>query len=264
MNSNRFLTVLVSLLVVSPAFAAPGHSTRIYLTRPFTNPPDLDAKGSLTVRDLGSHQRFELRVRDVFADAQLSLFVADETDTPVFVSALPAGSSRKLLLDTLEGDPMPLGLTLAELAGHAVQVVDGSDLVVLQTVVPEIAVDPGTTVANKVMEVNPDSPFPGAWGKMHIVFSKQSGVQSLRLRMSHVGFGSYAYTLWVEDEKGQMVEAGPIEKLAKTIGRFRANTALGEPLPLNATSLAELAGRTVEVRNQDGDVRRGETVRGLL
>lgn len=266
MNTSRLLLVPALLLLAGSAAASPNvQSTRLFLTRPVSGAPDLDATGSVWVRsyDGGDRERFDLRIQNVLPGMVHELWVADETDTLVFIAELAGGKSKKFSVDTDDGETLPLGLTLAELAGRRLEVqVEGQLL--LQSVVPTFIDDAKLKTATEILDVAAGSPNLGAQGKLFVKANDKQGLQFLRLKAKDLGFQSFSYTLWIDDGEGGMVEVGAIEQYGKRKGRFVSNTRNGKPLPLGVLYLSDIVGRTVEVRNNLGQAILDEKIPPLV
>ncbi len=262
MNTPRFLLASSLLLLAGSAAAAPDvQSTRIYLTRPVSGAPDLDADGSLLVRsyDGGDRERFDVRIHHVEPGVVHELYIEDGEEQFVLVAVLEGGKNKKFSADTAQGEVLPLEATLAELVGRAIEVrVDGE--VLLHTVVPAFVDDGVHKSAKEVLDLADGTPNGGAQGILFVKANDKNGLQFLRLKAKDLGFQSFAYTLWVEDSEGTMVPAGSIEQYAKRKGRFVANTRTGKPLPLGELYLDDLAGRHFEIRDQNGAVYLEEVV----
>lgn len=266
MNTSRLLLVPALLLLAGSAAASPNvQSTRLFLTRPVSGAPDLDATGSVWVRsyDGGDRERFDLRIQNVLPGMVHELWVADETDTLVFIAELEGGKSKKYTVDTDDGETLPLGLTLAELAGRRLEVqVEGQLL--LQSVVPTFVDDAKLKSATEVLDVAAGSPNLGAQGKLFVKANDKQGLQFLRLKAKDLGFQSFSYTLWIDDGEGTMVDVGAIEQYGKRKGRFVSNTRSGKPLPLGVLYLSDIVGRSIEVRNNLGQVILDEKIPPLV
>jgi len=256
MNTSRLLFVPALLLLAGSAVAAPNvQSTRIYLTRPVSGAPDLDASGSLLVRshDGSDRERFDVRIHDVTPGSVHELYVEDESEQFVLVAVLAGGKNKTYSADTKQDEPLPLEATLAELVGRDVEVRVAGE-VLLHTVVPAFVDDGAHKSAKEILELAAGTPNQGAQGIIFVKANDKHGLQFLRLKAKDLGFQSFAYTVWVDDGEGTMVEAGSIEQYAKRKGRFISNTRTGKPLPLGVLYLDDLAGRKIEIRDQLGAV----------
>ncbi|MBM3984332.1 MAG: hypothetical protein FJ296_01360 [Planctomycetes bacterium] len=259
-----FFLLLVAAALVPDARAS---TTRNYFTRPVALAPDLNARGSLTVRSksAGASECFEVRLRKMDPDLPLSVRVADGDDEfGGWLAPLPDGAARKLVLDTSKGDELPFGESLSDLAGRRVQIVDDNDTVVLETVLPTILDAPVGAVLTEVMNKNPDSDFKQANGTVRFINKPKSGKQFIRVRVGGISFKSKSFSLWVEDDAEQMVKVAPIDKSGKNQGMYRAYTRYGDPLPLGVPYLADLSEREIQVRadqpHPDGELLLTEQV----
>jgi hypothetical protein len=263
MNTPRVLLVSpLLLLLAGPASAlADVQSTRIFLTRPVSGAPDLDADGSLLIRsyDGGDRERFDVRIHHVLPGVVHELYIEDGEEQFVLVAELEGGKSKKFSADTAQGEILPLEATLAELTGRALEVrVDGE--VLLSTVVPAFVDDAAHKSAKEQLDVADGSPSGGAQGVIFAKANDKNGLQFLRLKVKDLGFQSFAYTLWVEDTEGTLVPAGSIEQYGKRKGRYVSNTRTGKPLPLGELYIDDLAGRKLEIRDQNDAVYLEEVV----
>jgi len=262
MNTSRFLIVPVLLLLAEVAAAAPDvQSTRLFLTRPDAGAPDLDATGIVWVRsyDGGDRERFDIRVHHVTLQSAHELWIDDGTGLMVFVADLSGGKSKKLSLDTAKGESLPLDLTLADLVGRRVEIqVNGE--ILLESAVPAFVNDNDHKFAKEYLDVAADSPNQGAQGEIRVKGNDQRGLQYLRLKAKDLGFQSFNYSVWVEDEVGTMVEVAPLEQYALRKGRLLRSTRAGLALPLGALYLSEIVGRKIEVRDQNGTVYLEEVI----
>jgi hypothetical protein len=262
MNTSRILLASsLLLLAASSAAAADVQSTRIFLTRPVSGAPDLDAAGSLLVRsyDGGDRERFDVRIHNVTPSVVHELYIEDGEEQMVLVAVLEGGKSKKFSADTAKGDILPLEATLAELTGRTVEVRVGSEIL-LHSVVPAFVDDGVHKSAKEILDLADGTPNGGAQGVLFVKANDKNGLQFLRLKAKDLGFQSFSYTLWVEDSEGAMVPAGAIEQYGKRKGRFVANTRTGKPLPLGELYLDDLAGRRLEVRDQNDAVYLEEVV----
>lgn len=109
---------------------------------------DLDAKGRVEIwfKKGDSRQRFRVHAEHLTPDEDYVVEIEDSLGSGVFeeVGLMASGGGggagkRQLKLDTKDGDPLPLGvLDVTELEGFAVRIVDSSDAVVLEGLVPEL------------------------------------------------------------------------------------------------------------------------------
>jgi len=253
MNITRILTVPALLLLAGQAVASDNvQSTRIFLTRPETGAPDLDATGYVLIRsyDGGDRERFDVRAQKVTLNEAVELWIDDGTNTMTFVATLVGNKGKKYSVDTKKGEVLPFDLTLAELAGRALEL-RVMDEVQLQSAVPTFVADAKHKFAKELLDVAPDSPALGCSGSIKIKANDQRGLQYFRIKAKDLGWQSFTYYLWVEDDKGQMQYFAPLEQYGKRKGRILRSTRAGTALPLGALYLDDITGRKVEVRDQN-------------
>jgi len=263
MNTHRLLVLPALLLLAATSAAADVQSTRLYLTRPDAGAPDLDATGIVWVRsyDGGDRERFDVRVHNVLKSATHELWIEDavDSDTMVLVAEMEGGKSKKFSADTLKGDALPFDATLADLVGRRVEVqVEGE--ILLESVIPAFVDAAKHQFAKEFLDVAAASPNQGAQGVIRIKGHDKRGLQYLHLKAKDLGFQSFNYTVWVEDELGDMVEVAALEQYAKRKGRLVRSTRAGVALPLGALYLNEIVGRAIQVRDQNGDIYLEEVI----
>lgn len=252
MNTPRLLILPAVLLLAGQAAAANVQTTRLFLTRPDAGAPDLDATGLVWVRsyDGGDRERFDVRVHKVTGQSTHELWIDDGLGTMVFVADLAGGKSKKYSVDTLDGEALPLGETLADLVGRRVEIqVNGE--VLLSSVVPAFVQEDVHKFSKEYLDLASGTPNLGAQGVIRVKANDQKGLQYLHLKAKDLGFQSFTYTVWVEDEVGTMVEVAPLEQYAKRKGRLLRSTRAGVALPLGALYLDEIVGRKLEIRDQN-------------
>lgn len=108
--------------------------------------PDPDAQGRVEIWHKGKDNRERFRVKAEHLDT-LGVFVVEVEDdvgagTFTAVGTMSADASDdggfKLYLDKQQGDPMPFGLPVDDLAGRVVRIADGTSAVVLEGVIPDL------------------------------------------------------------------------------------------------------------------------------
>jgi len=254
MNITRILPFSALLLLAAHVDAqANVQSTRIYLTRPELMAPDLDATGAIVIKsyDGGDREIFEVRIQKVTAQPVHELWIDDGGGTMTFVSNLAGGKSKKYAVDTQKGGTLPFGLTLAELAGRHLEVqVNGE--VLLSSDVPAFVLEDKHKFAEENLDVAPGSPNLGAQGAIKVKANDQRGLQWFRIKAKDLGWQSFAYFLWIENDEGEMVLAAPLEQYGKRKGRLFRCTRAGTALPLGALYIDDITGRKIEVRDQNG------------
>ena len=85
--------------------------------------------------------------------------------------------------------------------------------------------------------------------------AKSHGRAELRVEVERAAT-DLVLNVWFADSTGTMVLAGPMRPDAQTPGeyRYRVRTQKGQALPAGATTLDELAGRAIEIRDGNGTV----------
>ncbi|HEX5010437.1 MAG TPA: hypothetical protein VFY71_08540 [Planctomycetota bacterium] len=253
MNITRILSVPALLLLAGQAIASDNvQSTRLYLTRPEIGAPDLDATGSVLIRsyDGGDRERFDVRAHKITIKATVELWIDDGTGTMAFVANLVGNKGKKYSVDTQKGEALPFGLTLAELAGRPLEL-RIMDEIQLQSVVPTFVDDAKHKFAKEQLDVAPGSPAKGCQGDIKIKANDQRGLQYFRLKAKDLGWQSFTYYLWVENDQGEMQFFAPLEQYALRRGRVLRSTRAGGALPFGALYLDDLVGRKIEVRDQN-------------
>ena len=153
---------------------------------------------------------------------------------------------------------MPFGAALADLAGGAVEVRDGTDAVVLAGTFPTLPSPPphpDPTLHARANLTRPvDSAFPKSVGKIseEVHPATDDKPEWSRLRIEIKGLAPFTqYALFTDDPAtadATLVQFATLTTDGK--GRVRAtyDTRKGATLPLGAT-LADLAGKAIEVRD---------------
>jgi hypothetical protein len=255
------LLVPALLLLAAPVSAGPSiQHSRLYLTRPLVDAPDLDATGSVTVKSWfgGDREQLSVKVAHVLPQLGLELWIDDGTATFVDIGPLVGTSSKKFVADTKTGQ-LPLGKTLAELAGLSVEVRAGST-VVLRSAVPAFVDDGKTKSATEYLDLAENSPNKGAEGHITAIGNDQEGVQVLRVKIRGLGFKSFVYSLWIEDDQGQMTLVGPLLKYGQHKAHVVVQTRAGDALPLGVLYVHQIVGRKIEIHDQNDVVYLEELV----
>jgi hypothetical protein len=131
---------------------------------------------------------------------------------------------------------------------------NGAGACLLFSVLPALDAGPAPKPVKDASALSPppDSPAPGAAGIARLRWDPRLGRSEFRLDAKGLGGGT-AFTLCIEGEagSGDLEPAGPLDLPGASV-RHRCRTDRGDPLPLGATSAAELAGRAIEVRDAAG------------
>ncbi len=268
----RWNLPLVALAFVLAAPSPPAHAEdedaeqrgRAALVAPETSPQP-GATGEVEIRSQPDRQRFAVEVENVDPLVDLAVFLDDGTGTLGEVGSQPAGSDeRELVFDTGDGDSLPFGATtVADLVGRALEVRDGTGAVVLQGTLPALGVndedgdgdddgddDEGLHARGRsALMRDAGSPFPEASG--HVEVEAEDGEEEMEIEAEHLDSGT-AVEFFLEDDAGVMVSIGLATADDEGEAEIEFETEDGNALPLNAWTVADLAGRRVEVRTADG------------
>jgi hypothetical protein len=224
---------------------------------------------SVRAADAGHAARSHLRltVEHLAAGATFTLW-ADDPATPgtaltQFGSLTTDGKGRGALdLDSQDGDPMPFGASLADLAGKAVEVRDGGGAAVLAGEFPALPSPPRRppSLHGRADLTRPaGSAFPYSVGRIdeEVRPATPGEPGSSRLRIEIRGLApSTQYALFTDDPSTPdpaLVQFTTLTTDANGRARKTYDTENGDTLPLGAT-LAALGGKPVEVRDTGGTV----------
>jgi len=224
--------------------------------------------------DRRSLARQELRVQVEGAPTGLDLEVLmeDAAGSGVLVSVgslAEEGSSGeyKWRLRTKKGDALPFGVAdLAELSGRAVEIRATGGELVAEATFPSF--DPTTVtgagkrgngkLVSQFAATDDAAAFASGDDAVHakVKVRRKNGEEELEIEVEHLVSG-LVVEAWVADGSGGFALVGTLVEKADDDGAeygLEIETEHGDPLPLGVASLAELAGRTVEVRLADGTV----------
>jgi hypothetical protein len=227
-------------------------------------PPAGRIDESVRAADAGHAERslFRRRVEHLAAGAGFTLW-GDDPSTPdttltQFGSLTTDGAGRGgFVLDSQEGDPMPFGAALADLAGKAVEVRDGGGAAVLVGEFPALPSPPHPepTLHGRANLTRPvDSAFPASVGRIAEEFhpATDDRPEWSRLRIELRGLAPFTqYALFTDDPAtadATLVQFATLTTDGRGRVRATSDTRKGGALPLGAT-LADLGGRPVEVRD---------------
>jgi hypothetical protein len=233
----------------------PKEDSTVQLVRP-DPAPDADAKGSLRVRSDKQGERFELKLQRVDALLEHDLFIEDPDDSGLFVHVAALQSSgdddMKLMLATKQGDALPLGATdIDALVGRRVEVRAGED-VVLQGSVPAFGLSKKPVKAKVDLAAPEAAPAPDMKATLKLRSKPDKGQERFDLKAKKVPFADAGpFRVFIEDGVGSaaFVDAGALDPVGDSEGRFRRDSKQGQAMPLGAAGVAELAGRAIEVRD---------------
>ena len=123
--------------------------------------------------------------------------------------------------------------------------------------IPPLVINPSVFSFNDRIKLQrpPVPPSPHATGNMRIAYNGPTGESLLDIKISGMTQGQ-GYMLWVSDGGTNVASGGfDVPKGAGgAVARFRRDTKLGNPLPLQAASTATLTNRLFTVRDASGVV----------
>jgi hypothetical protein len=136
--------------------------------------------------------------------------------------------------------PPQLGVqTLADVVGRVVQLRDGGDNPLLETVVPDLVKAKKAKASSKLAPVSDQ--FPKAKLKLKASFNPSSGALDLKAKVKNAGDGPFVFEL--ETSAG----SGTYEEVARIEGaKLKLSTGTGAPLA-GAFSIDDLLGRKIRV-----------------
>ena len=251
------LAVLLSaaFLVASPSARA-DVETQLRGRAPLLPPaasPQPAATGFVEIRSRLSGERFQVEVANVDASMALEVFVQDATLVLVSAGTLAAGSTERMLVfDTADGDAFPAGAnTITEFFGRTVQVRDTNAAVVLEGTVPApSAFEDVRPAYGRSSLMRPEAGHgKRPYGSLRC-WARPDGdeIRILARRLD----GEEDFELFFEDEAGTMISYGTAESSRSGSLSFDIDTRDDDSLPVAAWSVHDLAGRRVEIREEDG------------
>lgn len=250
---SRPLTIATLLLASSFSAALAGQKVTTPLLR--VADPSGTARGSVQVKLKGQGSSVTIKVSKLDAEVltPLGVFLEDEPDAGTFteVAQIPElkKGSGKLTLSSTEGAPSELGVeSLDDLAGRLLELRDGNGAVLLDAVLPGLEPFAGTKLTAKL--VPPEgAPAPAASATLTGKPANPKGSERFSLKAKKLPDG-VAGEVFIEDAPGSdnFLPAGDL-----TAGLFQRDTALGDRLPLEVATHADLVDCAIEVRD-------GETV----
>jgi hypothetical protein len=231
------------------------------------------AKGVVSIREGADFQRFTVQVWPGADHVNLRAQITDTGDHFVDLGAVAPTSFGLAYNVTTQGDGrLPLGVEHAgSLSGHWVRVLDGDGHVILVGAVPafeehhEPAPDPKpepterpTELRAKAAMIRPEhSPYDDSRGVMFVA-RRSDGSEVLGFEVGHLAPATH-YNVYLGDDGDGVFAFEFTTNGEGGAGRSR-DTARGDELPGDA-SLAELAGRHVEIRHGDDVVLFGAVPR---
>ncbi len=250
--------------IVAVTLPPPRIQFAISATFPLTR-PGLAGTARGTVRVSGKGTRFTLFGKLVGMPppgTPLTAFLEDARDADTFshIADVTVTNVKKGLAEfALTGDgelpPVLNAESIADLTGRRLQIRYGLAEIVLDTPIPLLGKPPNGKVKG-ILPQAPDGPLDGASAKITGKFKGSSGTTRLDVKAKGVDKKA-VYDVFVEDDvgSGTFSKAGELRK-----GKFRADSKKGDRLPGGAQNLAELKGKKLQVREQDGDV----VIEGLI
>jgi hypothetical protein len=135
-----------------------------------------------------------------------------------------------------------------------VEIRNGSDAVVLFADVPPFGLDSKPHKAKVTVSPPPGSPFPDVTGTLSLRSKADKGQERIVLKAKHLPLDAGPLHVFVEDGIGVLVDDGLLVMTGKTGGTYERDTKDGDQLPTGVTSVAELAGRDLELRDDNAAV----------
>lgn len=277
------LTAAAAFMLMAPLFGSSGEKGEGPLIRP-DPPPDADAKGEVSIRhDDDGDDRFEVKAEhidplvtyEVYLESALGSgsftsigsLAADDDDDEPGDDDQPVGSpddDGELKLEfRSDHDRLPLDLAaVAELIGLRLEIRADGD-VYLAGIVPAFGSGEGSgswLKAQTYLVRSATTTDENAKGRVEVAQRSKDNRQRFKVKAEHLPAGSYS--LFLEEAPG----SGNLVEVAALLGddesddddgdddefEYEADTGDGDALPLGATSLDDLAGRLLEVRDSSG------------
>jgi len=218
-----------------------------------------DAHGGISIRTGGEFERFTVGVEGVSELVTLTVQLGDGHEHFSDIGTLASGySSRHLEFTTLSGGHLPGDAVHAgDLSGRGVHVVDGDGHLILAGEVPHFdapppVVDPpAEPISARAVMLRPDGSTLGD-SRGVVVAIHGADQDSLRCEVGHLAPNT-GYVVYV-GEGGDAVALGDFTTNGEGGALLVRETASGAALTDHLGSLADLAGRHVEVRDHDGHV----------
>jgi hypothetical protein len=260
----RTLLCLSGALLCAATAAAQGSQIEAPLRRPGPTAPDPDAQGRIELENdaSGPGQKFDVKIQKVdTASFDYTLWLEDPLGSSTFVNVgdFTEDSRHDDRADyerrTDRGQTLPLGAAnLAALKDRQLQVRDSSDQVVLIGTVPDIANgqtggpgNGGPKVKGETPLLRPNpAPIPAAQGKVQA--ERQGSQGELEVETEDFDVSAQSFTIWLADAQSAMQNIGTLAPDRGRSDHGRADWRTPS-LPLGATSIDQLVGRRIEVRD---------------
>jgi hypothetical protein len=246
-----FLRPLTVALLLASSFSSALAGQK--LTTPLLRVADPagTARGWVQVKLKGAGSSVTVRILKLDGEvaAPLGVFLEDEPQGGLFtevaqIAALVKGGG-KLVLSSSDGAPAELGVeSLDELAGRRLEVRDGNGAALLDALLPGLEAFSGTKLVGKLAPPE-GAPAPAASATLSGKPTTGKGSERFRVKAKKLPAGVVA-ELFIEDAPGSesFLSAGMLDGAL-----FQRDTALGDRLPLEVATQAELVGRAIEVRD---------------
>lgn len=244
MTCSRTLAVTF-LVLFAASVALAGGAQKAWLTRPADGPDD-DAKGFVKIKVMkktGDLHLLEVMIAAVDA-GDYDVFIGGEDVGDLTVAEGDDSGKWKVNAkrgDEFDGDP----------AGETVEVKDAEGNVVLSGTVPEPGAEKMKPASAKAKL---EAPEEGADedAKGMVMAKGGAGAEILQILVTRVAPGTY--DVFVADAEGTLTDVGDlVVEEGEASGKWMVVTKRGDGLPFDADSVADLAGRAFEVRNESGD-----------
>jgi hypothetical protein len=260
-----------ALLLLAPSTLAMGKGgkggktdVQACLVRP-DDAPDADAKGRVRLRLMTKkgepRTRLDVRVMkvDTGLDHELHLEDAPGSESFDLLGSLEVSDGDLVWsMDTGAGDDLPGGAESADdLVGRRVEVRVGGE-VVLAGVVPALDLSKKPVKeALKLAPPDPEAPASAMKARLKLRSKAAKGQHRLALKARKVPFGDSDFHVFLETDVASDVfeDVGPLEQKGSSAkGRYRRDCWQGQALPMDAADLASLAGRRLQIRDDEDAV----------
>lgn len=210
------------------------------------------AKGALSLTARGSKLTLQVVAVRLPSDGAYSVHLENGPGTGVFdqIAAVTA-TKGKIRYELTGSGEIPQDLSvraIGELGGRRLELRDGAGTVVLEAVIPYLTPAPNERLSG-VFAPPDGSPFPAASGRIAGSYSGASGRSKLDISVSGVPRET-PVRLWVETfpTSGLFEDAGPL-----ALGRLKAVSAKGDPLPGGVPRVIDLARLELRLRDDRGN-----------
>ncbi|MBK9387931.1 MAG: hypothetical protein IPN34_24200 [Planctomycetes bacterium] len=260
----RSLLCLTGALLCAATAAAQGSQIEASLRRPGPSSPDPDAQGRIELENdaSGPGQKFDVKIQKVDTTANdYTLWLEDPVGSSAFVNV--GGFDEDARHDdradyerrTDRGQTLPLGAAnLTALKDRLLQVRDSADQVVLVGTVPDIGNGqpggpggggPKVKGETPLLRPNP-APIPFAQGTVQA--ERQGNEGELEIETEDFDVSAQSFTVWLADAQSAMQQIGALAPDRGRSDHGRADWRTPS-LPLGATSIDQLVGRRLEIRD---------------